>query len=68
MADGSDRVLVAPALQGEVELPVGEVFAEGARLREAYSGEAVQVQGGKVKLQAKGSVLLEARLPDQGKE
>ena len=61
MADGSDRVLVAPKLQGEVEIPAAGVFAEGASLHDAYGGETVRVQNGKVKLQAKGSVLLEVR-------
>lgn len=60
MAQEDDRVVVAPQLSGDVEVPVGQVFAEGAQVRDAYSGAQAVVSGGKVKLQAQGVVLLEA--------
>lgn len=62
MANGKDRIVAAPDVRGEVEIPVGKVFAEGAVLIDAYSGNTVTVQDAKVKLFAEGTVLLEAKL------
>lgn len=54
-----DRVVVAIAPgSGEVTLPVGAVFPEGARVRDAWSGERATVQGGRVTLRATGPVVL----------
>ncbi len=54
-----DRVVVAIAPgAGEVTLPVGAVFPEGTRLRDAWSGERATVQGGRVILRATGPVVL----------
>ncbi|WP_317201921.1 alpha-amylase family glycosyl hydrolase [Janthinobacterium sp.] len=57
---GGDRVLVAPDTSGELTLAVRGVFADGARLRDAYSGRPAVVRDGAVSLRAEGSVLLEA--------
>ena len=54
-----DRVVVAPEIKGEVTLAVGQVFADGQILRDAYSGQTLQVQNGVVKLTAQGTILLE---------
>lgn len=61
MAQGGDRVVVAPALKGEVDVPVGQVFAEGMSVVDAYSGQSGLVHEGKVRLNAQGTVLLEAK-------
>lgn len=55
-----DKVVVAPFASGLVSLPVGGVFSNGSRLRDAYSGQEVIVSEGRVSLLAQGSVLLEA--------
>jgi alpha-amylase len=60
---GDDRVVVALGVSGSpAVLKVGGVFADGTALRDAYSGEAVKVEGGEVVLKphARGVVLLEA--------
>lgn len=59
--DGADRIVAAVGLSGgAVRLPVGDVFAEGERLHDAYGGEVVQVVGGQVSLRnARDVVLLE---------
>jgi len=55
-----DRVVVAVGAEGALRLPVGEVFAEGMALRDAYGGETVTVLDGTVSLtDAQGVVLLE---------
>lgn len=59
MTRGGDRVVVAPAVTGEVELPVGTTFDEGAVVIDAYSGRPAVVANGRVKLKAEGTVLLE---------
>jgi alpha-amylase len=65
---GSDRVLVAMGLgAGEVEIPVYGVFAEGAVVRDVYSGALATVEGGVVSVPTvSGLVLLGERrsLPD----
>jgi alpha-amylase len=62
-----DRVVIAPALSGKVTLPLHGVFADGTRLRDAYSGALLTVAHGSVTLLATGCVLLErvAPLPAQ---
>lgn len=55
----ADRVVVAPKVSGEVQLPVDGVFKDGEQVRDAYSGVIAKVSGGKVKLLATGTVLLE---------
>lgn len=60
-ADGSDRIVAAIGVNGEQELSVGDVFANGVSLRDAYTGREVTVSGGKVKVLGEGVVLLEAR-------
>jgi alpha-amylase len=60
---GDDKVVVALGVSGSpAVLKVGGVFADGTALREAYTGEAVKVEGGEVVLKphARGVVLLEA--------
>ncbi|QDQ29443.1 alpha-amylase [Chitinimonas arctica] len=57
---GQDRVVAAPFATGAVEIPVQDVFRDGEKLRDAYSGASVTVIAGRVKLQAAGTVLLEA--------
>ncbi|WP_019559432.1 MULTISPECIES: alpha-amylase family glycosyl hydrolase [Caldimonas] len=54
-----DRVVVALAAPGPVSLPVGQVFREGERLRDAYTGQSVAVRNGQVSLEAGRVVLLE---------
>jgi len=55
-----DRVVVAMNVTGDVAIPVGNVFAEGATVRDAYTGRTAAVSGGKVHLLAERYVLLEA--------
>ena len=58
-----DRVVVAMEAKGQVSVPVAGVFPDGQTLRDAYTGRSVQVVGGKVVLQAEGTVLLERVAP-----
>lgn len=62
-AASGDRVVVAMGAHGPTTIPVGEVFAEGRTLRDAYTGRTATVRQGQVQLDAQGWVLLEAR-PD----
>jgi alpha-amylase len=57
-----DRVVVAIGVSGAAKISVGQVFAEGQKVRDAYSGADAVVAGGKVSLRADagGVVLLEA--------
>jgi alpha-amylase len=57
-----DRVVVAVGASGAVQLTVGEVFADGQNVRDAYAGTNAVVANGKVSLIAdpSGVVLLEA--------
>ena len=57
-----DRVVVAIGASGAAQIAVGQVFAEGQKVRDAYSGANGVVAGGKVALTAdpSGVVLLEA--------
>jgi len=58
----NDRVVVALGASGAVKLPVKGVFADGAILRDAYSGAAITVANGQAEVtaDARGVVLLEA--------
>lgn len=58
----SDRVVVAIDARGQVALRVGDVFAEGTRVRDAVTGSEATVAGGAVTVTAgaHGVVLLEA--------
>jgi alpha-amylase len=58
-ADSGDRVVVVLGATGDVQLPVGKVFSDGEKLRDAYSGREAVVERGRVKLQAQRVVLLE---------
>lgn len=57
----SDGVVVALGAQGNASINVGDVFADGTSVRDAYSGSTAKVSGGKVSIQAdaSGVVLLE---------
>ncbi len=61
-ATADDRVVVALGAQGTVKLPVAGVFADGAKVHDAYGGTTVTVIGGTVEIAADpaGVVLLEA--------
>ena len=58
-ASKDDRVVVAMDLTGDVTLNVAGVFADGQKLRDAYTGRTTIVEKGSVKLQAERYVLLE---------
>ncbi len=55
-----DRVVAALGAEGEVSLPVGDVFRDGDKLVDAYSGASAVVRDGRVQLRGQGVVLLEA--------
>lgn len=57
---GTDRIVAMPQAQGAVSVPVGGVFKDGETVRDAYSGASGKVAGGVFKLDATGTVLLEA--------
>jgi alpha-amylase len=52
-------VVVALPTPGPATIPVGSVFKEGERLRDAYTGQLVSVASGQVRLEAGRVVLLE---------
>jgi len=58
-APSGDRVVVALPTPGPATIPVGSVFKEGERLRDAYTGQVVSVTSGQVRLEAGRVVLLE---------
>lgn len=58
-AASGDRVVVALEVEGMASIPVGEVFAEGSTVRDAYTGRTAVVTGGRVRLEARRWVLLE---------
>jgi alpha-amylase len=62
-AASGDRVVVAWNVSGPQQLPVGSVFAEGERLRDAYSGQTAVVRNGRVTIDAQRWVLLERQPP-----
>jgi len=55
-----DRIVAALLADGELALPVGEIFGEGEKVRDAYGGWRGVVKDNMVRLPAKGVVLLEA--------
>ncbi len=57
----NDKVVVALGASGNVRVSVGNVFANGSTVRDAYSGAEAKVEGGAVTLaaHARGIVLLE---------
>jgi alpha-amylase len=57
-----DRVVVAIGAGGAASIAVGDVFAEGALVRDAYTGAQARVAQGRVAVRAgeRGVVLLEA--------
>ena len=55
----NDKVVVAFA-SGAQSISVGSIFADGTKVKDAYSGNTATVSGGKVSLTAGGVVLLEA--------
>ena len=52
-------MVVALDVPAGTRLPVGEVFAEGQALRDAYSGQSLRVSQGQVSLAAGRVVLIE---------
>ncbi len=67
--DGAtDRVVVGLDLpEGDKTLPVGDVFADGEAVVDAYTGTAATVEGGAVTLSTPaGVVLLEIRSAEEG--
>lgn len=60
-----DRVVVALGAAGKTTIDVARVFADGARVRDAYGGAGATVTAGKVQLTAhvRGVVLLEVVNP-----
>lgn len=60
-AGSGDRVVAAVGAKGEVMIPVGDVFAEGVSVVDAYTGREAVVTAGKVKVKAEGVVLIEAK-------
>ena len=58
-APSGDRVVVVLEAKGEVTLDVAGIFEDGTQLRDAYTGRTAPVAGGKVKLTADRTVLLE---------
>jgi alpha-amylase len=59
----TDKVVVALDLPiGKKELSVGSIFANGASLREAYSGKLVTVTDGKVSLDTPFDIVLLEKL------
>lgn len=55
-----DRVVASLQVDGDQLLPVGEIFGEGEKVRDAYSGWRGVVKGDHVRLFAQGVVLLES--------
>lgn len=65
----ADRIVVALNVNSETEITIGDVFPEGATLREAYGGSEAKVKAGKVRIKphANGVVLLEQISPEPAK-
>jgi alpha-amylase len=58
---GTDRVIAAVDVPpGPVRIPVGDVFADGSRVRDGYTGAIYRVEDGAVAVTAapRGVVLL----------
>ena len=62
-AASGDRVVVAWNVTGPQQLPVAGVFADGERVRDAYSGQTAMVRNGRVTIDAQRWVLLERQPP-----
>jgi len=64
-ADGlSDRVVVALDVgRGEVTIPVGDVFTDGAELADAYGGGHATVREGAVTLRTESGLVLLSEQP-----
>lgn len=62
-----DRVVVAIGAKGRVDIPVGEIFANGKTVRDGYTGQTARVHQGRVTVRAseQGVVLLELLEPAQ---
>lgn len=58
-ATTGDRVVVAMEAAGQTAIAVGDTFAEGTAVRDAYSGQTGTVRGGRVSLGAGRWVLIE---------
>lgn len=58
-APTGDRVVVAMNASGEQDIAVTGAFADGERLRDAYSGQSAEVRQGRVRLNGQRWVLLE---------
>ena len=58
-ANSGDRVVVALDAKGDVTLDVSGVFEDGTLVRDAYTGRTATVAGGKAKLTADRTMLLE---------
>ena len=54
-----DRVVVVPEAKGEIVVAVRGVFADGERIRDAYSGRESVVRNGMLSIRADGTLLLE---------
>jgi alpha-amylase len=63
-ADGLDRIVVALDHDGARTIPVGDVFADGTDLRDAYSGVTVTVSNGSVTVPAPSRLVLLAVTPE----
>jgi len=63
--ESGDRAIMAIDAFGLLEINVVGLFAEGAKLVDAYTGAQVSVMHGKVEVSAKGVVLLEQLLGSQ---
>lgn len=59
---GSDRIIAGIGVQNVTAIPVGQLFAEGSTVRDAYTGAVYRVENARVKVTpaASGVVLLEA--------
>jgi len=66
-ARSGDRVVVALGTGGPLEIPVGDTFAEGEALRDAYGGGSARVAGGKVRLASTAACVLLERDPTSSK-
>jgi alpha-amylase len=67
--EDADRIVAAVGLtSGAVKIPVGDIFAEGEQLRDAYGGETVQVVDGHVSFGNASDVVLLERAEHQRRQ
>ncbi len=60
----ADRVVIAiGAARNGAVIPTGDLFADGSRVRDAYTGETTVVSGGQVRLARNSDVVLIEREP-----